>query len=263
MTKQDTGKLLKELQARLSYIHKSSDLLDITNNESYGSALTVTKKAKRAEEIMSNSFNNLLLYMDALQGEYDKILTYLQDSLEEIIVILKNKVIRSEEETKFIHNFEKLKDDMHKTYVILMAEAPLKWLAPIIPQVLDELSSVSLSPEEIGEVNRNFQKAKYYNAKAYEKIPSVDITGLGTDLNRLEDIILLFNNPAQRPENSMLNQLISLTTDIFLDNGFSEKRAFIETGSLMLKYGYMEDSKHLPDSVRSRYKRYKNKNGSS
>lgn len=280
----DAEKSFEDLQARISYLRKIADQLNINDDKFFDFAQTVIEKADKSVENLENSFRDLLEYMEGVSYEYKKTLSYFQKTIKKTKKVLAKKIEGYEEVGGFnlidhvqkksegtpagniegnkldiMEKLETLFNDLHYTYVILMAEAPLKWITSIIPTLLDELSTVSLDSEKGKRVNRNLQKAQYYLEKIRDEFPSIDVTGLRPYIEGLCDLIPKLNEPAQRPENVALNRLIAITADWFLANGFSERRAFRETGALMLKHGFLENSEHLSSRIRHRYKRSKNK----
>jgi len=276
---------LQECLRTFAQFVKLVEHLRVTDNESLSLAEDVKESFETFAKNLEATINRLTKQLEAIHNNYLEALDYVVQLWKEIERSLEQELLkysgmgddfvgqslnealprlRDKPETdlkKRLENLEKLPERMKHDYVMAFAKAAIRGLSSLPDSFEPIRSRLQVNIEETKEARRDLREAKRYLQKATAQLPDVyeQVLGKQTDqiMKGLDNFLDSFAVPAHRHENELLNQIIEITVDFFLEHDYSKNRAYQEVGELLVSEGLMEESEHIVDNVRHRYSRRK------
>lgn len=266
-------------------IKRLSEQLEITDDESLAFAEELKKVANTAHEIIEATSNALNKWLKQSALEFVKHLEYVEETLaqaqridEEKLEIyakqqeeagnkdIRNQILERMERAKLnlkksnkYKEFKELLDQFCHSFVMARADATVRYFTMMFSRMDSVLSRSCLSRERARKAHESLQKARRYLQIACEEFPPNYTKSLNSCIGAIDDAICSHKQASHRHEDVYLNTLLETVMDVFLVFKYSKRQAYSLTGQLLVKYDLLEDSKYLPDKVRHRYQRCKQK----
>jgi hypothetical protein len=269
-------KALRDLKAMIKQLSCLADKIVVDDEESLVFLENIEKICDSILSQIDKLVRDFEMHTKEVTSAYDQSLEDMSRKLQEIFEICVEKlatyhggdynlarklIYEVAEKSELSIENQRLLKKIDRDYRLTLADAFIRFFTTQPSFVEANSSQILLNGEKIRAVHKNARKAKQYLQETLRLLPNVylksRISTLESTMKFLDEILDVAETPAHRPENELVNLMIVVVVDSFLEGGYSMNKAYQLVGELFANHGLLEEGEYLGDKVRHRYRRYR------